>query len=75
MQAYRGCSGIAPFILKLSTRRGEWLYLWCSCLLLENSPHTNWTEKWMHSRAGLEALERRNVTSPFWDSKSRLSSV
>jgi len=69
MKAYWGSGGITLRLLDLSTR-WRWvvsfmpqpLYPW------GKSPDTQWTGGWVGPRAGLDAVVKRRIPSPSWDS-------
>jgi hypothetical protein len=74
MKAYWANGGIAPRILDLGTR-----WKWSASrpgrsISRERDPGTHYTGGWVGPRAGLDAVVRRIISSPYQDSDLRSSS-
>jgi hypothetical protein len=68
MKAYWGSGGIAPLILDLSTRWGEWSTSYPSHFTpRERAPGTPWIGGWVDPKASLDAMMKRKVHSPCQD--------
>jgi hypothetical protein len=73
MKAYWGNGAIAPRILDLIIR-WEWSASRPGCFTpRERAPGTHWIGDWVGTRAGLYAVLRRKIPSPYQDSHSRSS--
>jgi hypothetical protein len=69
MKAHWGSGGIVPRILDLGTR-WRWVISFTSRSLYPQgkTPGTHWIGSWVGSTAGMDAVVRRKIPSPYRDS-------
>jgi hypothetical protein len=73
LKTHGGSGGIYPQYLTSATDRGEWSDSWLGHFTLwEIAPRTHWIGDWVSPRAGLEAVEMKNLALP--EMEFRLSS-
>jgi len=66
MKTYWESGGIAPRILNLSTRWGVWPASRPGCFTsVERTRSTRWIGGWVGPRAGLDAVVKRIIPSPY----------
>jgi hypothetical protein len=72
MKTYRGSTDIAPRILDLDTRGGDWSASLSVCFTpSERAPGIHWIRGWLDPRAILGAVVKRKIPSPRRESNTR----